>query len=183
MKKYLFMATISLLFLWSRILTAADNAEFTFNVKVLANTCEIAVEGTAANIVDFGSVPLEKFKSDAAAGNIKKEFIVKLVRCRNNNFTKNKILISGNYINDGYLDSPGSKNFAVRISDKNNATQSQNVFFTNVNNTMWTGFTSATATKTFTAYLMCRNGIADCSASAENVGNFKATVTLTYMVD
>ncbi|HCM62826.1 MAG TPA: type 1 fimbrial protein [Morganella sp. (in: Bacteria)] len=154
-----------------------------FTVKVLANTCEITVEGTAVNMVDFGSIPLEKFKTDAAAGNIKKDFIVKLVRCKNNNFTNNKILISGNYINDGYLDSPENKNFAVRISDKNNAKQSDDVFFTKVKNTMWSGFTSSSDTKTFTAYLMCRNGIADCSASAENVGNFKATVTLTYMVD
>lgn len=162
---------------------AADTAEFTFNVKILANTCEIAVDGTAANIVDFGSIPLEKFKSDAAAGKIKKEFNVRLVNCKNNNFTKNKILISGNYSNNGYLDSPGSKNFAVRISDKNNATQSEDVFFTEQKNTMWTGFTSSSDQKTFTAYLMCRNGVADCSASADNVGAFKATLTLTYMVD
>lgn len=183
MKKYLLMATVPLLFFRSEILPAADNAEFTFNVKILANTCEIAVDGTSANIVDFGSIPLEKFKSDAAAGNIKREFTVKLVRCKSNNFTNNKVLISGNYVNNGYLDSPGSKNFAVRISDKSNATQSEDVFFTTAKNTMWTGFTSATATKTFTAYLMCRNGITDCSASAENLGDFKATVTLTYMVD
>ncbi|WP_082970698.1 type 1 fimbrial protein [Morganella psychrotolerans] len=74
MKKYLLMITISLLSFWTGMLPAADNAEFTFNVKVLANTCEITVEGTAVNMVDFGSIPLEKFKTDAAAGNIKKRF-------------------------------------------------------------------------------------------------------------
>lgn len=183
MKKCLLIVTVSLLTFWARLVPAADNAEFTFNVRIMANTCEIAVEGTSVNMVDFGSVPLEKFKTDAAAGNLKKDFVVKLVRCKNENFTNNKILISGNYSNDGFLDSPGNKSFAVRISDKNNAKQSDDVFFNQQKNTLWSGFTSATDAKTFTAYLMCKNGVSDCSGTPENVGDFKATVTLNYVVD
>lgn len=162
-----------------------DSAEFSFDVRVLKNTCHILIEGDAPNLVDFGILHTSKLKDDAKNGLVKKPFTVKLERCKNNDFTGSYIEISGNFVNDGFLDDPGNKDFAVRISDKNNAKQSDKVFFSNEvpNNKMWSDFTGNSLSKTFYTYIMCKNGISDCSATVDNIGDFKATITLTYMAD
>lgn len=168
---------------FSSVIFSADHAEFVFNVRVLQNTCNIAIEGTSKNKVDFGSIPIKKLASDANNGAIKLPFIVTLSDCKNSNFSGNYIQISGNYVNNGYLDSPAGKDFAIRISDKDGAKSSDNSFFSDTKNKIWTNISGNNLNKTFYAYVMCKNGVTNCSNTAGNVGKFKATVTLTYLAD
>lgn len=162
---------------------ALDYAEFTFNVNVPKNTCNISVNGDGPNSIDFGTLQLNKLKNEARQGKLKKNFTVTLSNCKNALFSGNVVKISGNYVNDGYLDIPGKREFAVRISDKTSAVQTDNVFYSPTNNVIWSGINGSVMSKDFTAYIMCKNGIADCSASDGNLGEFKATVTLMYMAD
>lgn len=179
----IFRFTIAILFL-SGIspIFAADDAEFIFNVTVPKNTCNIIIEGTSINKVDFGSVPLKRLASDANNGNIKKPFQVKLSNCQNTSFSGNYLKISGNYVNDGFLDSPEGKDFAIRISDKDGAKASDNVFFAN-DSKIWTNIAANNMNKTFYTYVMCKKGVADCSTKTENLGQFKSTITITYFAD
>lgn len=162
---------------------ALDYAEFTFNVKVPKNTCNLSVNGDGPNSIDFGTLPLSKLQNDAGQGKVKKNFTVTLSNCKNNLFSGNVVKISGNYVNDGYLDIPENREFAVRISDKSNAVQADKVFYSPTNNVIWSGINGSALSKDFTAYIMCKNGIADCSKSDGNLGEFKASVTLTYLAD
>lgn len=162
---------------------ALDYAEFIFNVNVPKNTCNISVNGDGPNSIDFGTLPLNKLKNEAGQGKIKKSFTVTLSNCKNNFFSGNVVKISGNYVNDGYLDIPENREFAVRISDKNNAVQSDNVFYSPMNDVIWSGIDGSVMSKDFTAYIMCKNGIADCSASDGNLGEFKSSITLMYLAD
>lgn len=162
---------------------ALDYAEFTFNVKVPKNTCNISVNGDSPNSIDFGTLPLNKLKNEAGQGKVKKNFTVTLSNCKNNSFSGSVVKISGNYVNDGYLDIPGKREFAVRISDKSDAVQADNVFYSPTNNVIWSNINGTALNKDFTAYIMCKNGIADCSVSDGNLGEFKASVTLMYLAD
>lgn len=156
--------------------------EFTFNVTVPKNTCEIAIQGTSNNIVDFGNIPLHKFKADASDGKIKLPFTVILSNCKTKNFENNYITLEGNYTqNDGFLDEPG-KTFGVRISKKDNAKPADQDFITNSNKVLWSNIVEGQLSKDFYAYVMCKNNITNCAID-QNIGKFKATLTLTYVAD
>lgn len=175
--------TISGILLGATYSMAAGTHDFIFNLHIPKNTCEITVEGNGQkNIVDFGSVPLNKFKGDAAQGKIKLPFNVVLTNCKTKNYEGNYIKLTGNYTdNDGFLDD-ADKSFAVRISEKESAVSGDNVFFTQINNKMWKDIVEGNNTKTFYAYVMCKNSIQNC-ADDKNVGKFKVTLTLTYVAD
>ncbi|WP_272690399.1 fimbrial protein [Providencia sp. PROV152] len=157
---------------------------FEFNLTVPKNTCNIQVVGTSNNIVDFGNVALAKLKSDSASGKLKLPFSINLSDCRSTHFDKNYITIDGNFVaeNNGYLDDAGSKTFAIRISDKENAVQSDDVFFNTTKKTVWDNISENEMSKQYYAYLMCKDGMSDCASDA-NIGAFKATFTLTYVSD
>lgn len=156
--------------------------DFTFYLTIPKNSCEINISGTSKNIVDFGNLPLDKFKSQASEGKIVLPFDVKLTDCKTTPFSTDYISISGNYtVNDGFLDD-SNKTFAVRISEQDNAIQSDNVFYTNTNNRIWKNINENDMTKRFYAYVMCKNGVTNCAIDS-NVGKFKATLTLTYVSD
>ncbi|AMG68092.1 type 1 fimbrial protein [Providencia stuartii] len=157
--------------------------DFVFNVHVPKNTCDIIIEGTSNNTVDFGNIPISKFKSDVPEGKVKLPFNVKLQNCKTTNFQGAYIKLSGSYSeeNNGFLDDNG-KSFAVRISNKDNATPSDTDFFTEQNNKMWTGINSTNMNRTYYAYVMCKTGASECAGN-ENVGKFKATLTLTFIAD
>ncbi|MFW0929252.1 MULTISPECIES: fimbrial protein [unclassified Providencia] len=156
--------------------------EFTFNVTVPKNTCEIAIKGTSNNVVDFGNIPLHKFKKDASDGKLKLPFTVTLSKCKTKNFENNYLTLEGNYTqNDGFLDDPG-KTFAVRISKKDNANPADQDFITNTNKVIWNNIVEDQLSKDFYAYVMCKNNTINCAVD-DNIGKFKATLTLTYIAD
>ncbi|MEY0302255.1 fimbrial protein [Providencia manganoxydans] len=188
--KMLFLLSLSLLLALVNItnfsyasINSEGFAEFSFMVHIPKNTCEVVINGTSANMIDFGNIPLNKFKSDASTGALKSAFTVKLANCRNNNFSDTRITLDGNYIEatNGFMDTEG-KTFAVRISDKDNAIQASTDFFTNKNNTIWKDIKDDKQEKKYYAYLMCKTGVGDCSGN-ENIGKFKATLTLTFISD
>ncbi|HGN3507067.1 TPA: fimbrial protein [Providencia stuartii] len=161
-----------------------EGVDIEFNVTVPKNTCDILIEGTSQNVIDFGSIALARLKSDSAEGKVKLPFSIKLAECKNNDFANNYITLDGNYVveNNGFLDDPGERTFAIRISDKETATQADDVFFDKNKNKIWTNIQENVMEKQFYAYLMCKNGLKDCASDA-NIGQFKSTFTLTYMVD
>ncbi len=182
-KNKIYSALTAVILLFPQFSSAQDYAEFTFNVNVPKNTCSISISGDGPNSIDFGTLSTGKLKSEAGLGNIKKNFTVALSNCKNNLFSGNVVKISGNYVNDGYLDIPGNREFSVRISDKSSAVQADNVFYSPTNNVIWSDINGSVMSKNFTAYIMCKNGIADCSVSDGNLGEFKASITLMYLAD
>ncbi|MEX6219946.1 fimbrial protein [Providencia hangzhouensis] len=178
------LAFYVMFFSYSSTALVPGTHDFTFDLTVPKNTCDIAVTSDSGkkNIVDFGNVPLSKFGADASSGKIKKAFDVVISNCNTNSFDNNYIKLTGNYtINDGFLDNPG-KTFAVRISANDNANQSSADFITETNNVLWSNIKTQNVTKTFYAYVMCKNQVADCSID-QNIGAFKATLTLSYYAD
>lgn len=176
------------LFLFSSIFNstqARDDGlhDFTFNLTVPKNTCDINIEGTSANKVDFGNIPISKFKSDVPTGNLKLPFKVTIQNCKTKNHDGAYISLTGNYKaeQNGFLDDAG-KTFAIRISNKNNATQGDADFVTEQNNKLFPKIEETALSKTFYAYVMCKTGTTEC-ADDVNVGSFKATLTLTYVSD
>ncbi|MEX6197032.1 fimbrial protein [Providencia stuartii] len=86
-----------------------EGVDIEFNVTVPKNTCDILIEGTSQNVIDFGSIALARLKSDSAEGKVKLPFSIKLAECKNNDFANNYITLDGNYVveNNGFLDDPG----------------------------------------------------------------------------
>lgn len=183
--KLLIGFAVSLLSCISISAQAATNGahEFTFNLTVPKNTCDVKVVGTSNNVVDFGNIPISKFKSDVPEGKLKLPFSVTLSNCKTNNYDGVYLTLSGNYIadNNGYLDE-SNKTFAVRISNKDNAKQSDTDFITETNNKLIPKITGTPVTETFYAYIMCKTGESQC-ADDVNVGGFKSTLTLTLIAD
>jgi len=183
MKTLFILSNSTLLFLCGFVGSSYSSQEFTFDVTIPKNTCDVSVVGTSANKIDFGSIPLEKFKDDVPQGKYKSEFKVNLSNCKNTSFSGAYVSLSGIYNdqNNGFLDDVG-KTFAIRISKKANATQSDTDFFTNTNNKIWTNITATNMSNTYYAYVMCKTGVNNCSDD-QNVGKFKSTLTLTFVAD
>lgn len=155
--------------------------EFSFDVFVPKNTCDISVQGTSVNLVDFGNVPLKQLELDASQGKVKLPFRVSIISCKTTNYDNNYITLTGNYTNDGFMDDV-NKTFAVRISEKDNLLPNSPDYVTDKNTILWKDIKSNNVNKTFYAYLMCKNGVQNCAVD-QNVGRFKATLTMTYMTD
>lgn len=192
------MNNLSLLLFFTLILSVTSKVqanfvtpgtqEFVFNLSVPKNTCDILITGTSQNVVDFKNITLSKFKSDSDVpqGKVKLPFEVVLNNCKTKNFENSYITLSGNEANDGYLDSPLNKTFAVRISEKDNAQQSDTDFFDSNNNKIWVNSVSTpmseSGKKTYYAYIMCKGNANGC-ADDSNVGKFQSTLTLTFISD
>lgn len=133
--------------------------------------------------MDFGNIPMNKFKDDVPKGNLKLPFKVTVLNCKTKNYDGAYITLTGNYKEEqnGFLDDVG-KTFAIRISSKDNATQDDPDFITDKNNKLFPKIESTTLSRTFYAYVMCQTGATEC-ADDVNTGNFKATLTLTYISD
>lgn len=183
MKIIHFLNSCLIVSLFGFLNSAQASKEFKFEVTVPKNTCDITVDGTSLNKVDFGNIPMSKFKNEVPQGNVKLAFDVKLSNCKNNTFSGSYISLTGNYIEEfnGFLDDAG-KEFAIRISPKSNATQGDTDFYTNVNNKIWTNIDKSNMSKTYYAYVMCKTGETSCASNA-NTGDFKATLTLTFVSD
>ncbi|EMT6576085.1 TPA: type 1 fimbrial protein [Providencia rettgeri] len=167
----------SLLFI-SPFALSNNNAEFTFNVKVIAQMCKISVTGTSTNEVDFGNLTF----SDIQANKVQPIPIkISLSDCLTKNFTNSSVKISPkNYLDTiTFIDDP-TKGFGISFSENDNVASSANISdFMEKESNVWTQIDANKLDKTLYTYVRCASG----TPCDPQVGNFQSTITFSFIVD